>query len=129
MSRDVITDEIWAEIEEAFPPVSPTGRPPVDRRLIAEATAWHFRTGSAWRDLPERFGNWNTVFKNFRRWADQGVWHGLLEHVQTRASLADDLDWVVSIDSSITRVHQHGATLPRTTGGRSELQEVGTGTA
>lgn len=96
---------------------------------MVEATAWRFRTGSAWRDLPERFGNWNTIYKNFRRWAEAGVWEDLLAHVQKRASLAGEIDWVVSVDSSIARVHQHGATLPRTTGGRVELHVVGTGAA
>ena len=55
------------------------------------------------------------------------VWEALLTHVQRRASLAGEIDWVVSVDSSIARVHQHGATLPRVTGGSIELQEVGAG--
>lgn len=129
VSSDVITDEVWELIEPVFPAAKPTGRPPVDRRVVVEATAWHLRTGAPWRDLPERYGNWNTAYKNFRRWARAGVWHDLLEHVQKHASLVGDLDWVVSIDSSIARVHQHGATLPRSTGGTGELQEVGSGTA
>ena len=78
-----------------FPAVKRTGRPPVDRRTVVEATAWRFRTEAPWRYLPERFGN-------------QG----------------GDVDWVASIDSTIVRVHQHGATLPRGTGGTNELQEV-----
>ena len=50
--------------------------------------------------------------------------HWLLEQVQSIAQKRGDLDWVASIDSTIVRVHQHGATLPRTTGGSVELQEV-----
>ncbi|MCS6710572.1 IS5 family transposase [Brachybacterium sp. EF45031] len=127
MSRDVITDEVWELIRDVFPPVRTRGRPPVDRRTVVEATAWRFRTGSAWRDLPDRFGSWNTIYKNFRRWASDGVWEDLLTHVQKRASLQGEIDWVVSVDSSIARVHQHGATLPRVTGGSIERQEVGAG--
>mgnify|MGYP001757004106 FL=1 len=78
MSRDVITDEVWELIRDVFPPVRTRGRPPVDRRTVVEATAWRFRTGSAWRDLPDRFGSWNTIYKNFRRWASDGVWEDLL---------------------------------------------------
>jgi hypothetical protein len=52
------------------------------------------------------------------------VWAKLLERVQSLALANDDLDWVASIESTIVRVHQHGATLPRTTGGGAELQEV-----
>ncbi|WP_437583613.1 transposase [Paramicrobacterium sp. CJ85] len=73
--------------------------------------------GAAWRDLPERFGSWNPTYKNFRRWAVDGVWEDLLTHLQKRASLQGEIDWVVSVDSSIVRVHQHLATLPRDTGG------------
>lgn len=56
-----------------FPAWKGNGRPVADRRLIVEGTAWKFRTGAPWRDLPERFGNWNTVFKNFDRWAKDGL--------------------------------------------------------
>ena len=97
MSRDVITDEVWELIRDVFPPVRTRGRPPVDRRTVVEATAWRFRTGSAWRDLPDRFGSWNTIYKNFRRWATDGVWEDLRTHVQRRASLQGEIDWVVSV--------------------------------
>lgn len=67
--------------------------------------------------MPERFGNWNTIYKNFNRWSESGVWAHVLVKVQSVAQQAGDLDWVASIDSTIVRVHQHGATLPRVTGG------------
>ena len=124
MSRDVVSDEMWAVIGPLFPAAKETGRPPVDRRLVVEATAWRFRTGAPWRDVPERFGNWNTIYKNFNRWSEAGVWARVLEKVQSLAHQDDEVDWVASIDSTIVRVHQHGATLPRDTGGRIELQEV-----
>ena len=124
MSRDVISDEVWAVIGPLFPVAKATGRPPVARRVVAEATAWRSRTGAPWRDLPERFGNWNTIYKNFNRWSGQGVWARVREKTQALAQQSGDLDWVTSIDSTIVRVHQHGATLPRDTGGSVELQEV-----
>jgi transposase len=129
VSRDVVSDEAWAVIGPLFPTVKATGRPPVDRRIVVEATAWRFRTGAPWRDVPERFGNWNTIYKNFNRWADAGVWARVLEKVQSLAQQSGDLDWVTSIDSTIVRVHQHGATLARTTGGSTELQEIRGGAA
>lgn len=92
--------------------------------MVVEATAWRFRTGAPWRDVPERFGNWNTIYKNFNRWSELGVWVRVLEKAQSLAQQSADLDWVASIDSTIVRVHQHGATLPRATGGSVELQEV-----
>ena len=129
MSRDVITDEVWELIRDVFPPARTRGRPPVDRRTVVEATAWRFRTGSAWRDLPDRFGSWNTIYKNFNRWSEQGVWARVLEKVQSLTHQRGELDWVASIDSTIVRVHQHGATLRRDTGGSIELQEVRGGAA
>ena len=129
MSRIEISDEAWAVIGPLFPPAKATGRPPVDRRAVVEATAWRYRTGAPWRDVPERFGNWNTIFKNFSRWAEQGVWALVLERVQSLTHQRGELDWVTSIDSTIVRVHQHGATLARATGGSNELQEVRHGAA
>ena len=75
-----------------FPAPKSTGRPPVDRRAVVESTAWRFRTGAPWRDLPERFGNWNTIYKNFNRWAAQGVWERVLERTQSMAQQAGELD-------------------------------------
>nr|WP_258064776.1 IS5 family transposase [Pseudoclavibacter sp. AY1H1] len=124
MSRTEISDDVWAVIGPLFPPAKATGRPPVDRRVVVEATAWRYRTGAPWRDVPDRFGNWNTIYKNFSRWAERGVWARVLEKVQSIAHQRGELDWVASIDSTIVRVHQHGATLPRATGGSIELQEV-----
>ena len=107
-----------------FPLPKATGRLLVERRMVVEATAWRYRTGAPWRDMAERFGNWNTIYKNFNRWSKQGVWARVLEKVQSLAHQHGELDWVTSIGSTIVRVHQHGATLSRDTGGSVELQEV-----
>ena len=121
MKQCEISDEVWAVIGPLFPSVKATGRPPADRRAVVEATAWRYWTGAPWRDVPERFGNWNTIYRNFNRWAEQGVWARVLEKVQSAARRAG---LVTSIDSTIVRVHQHGTTLKRDTGGEIELQEV-----
>ncbi|GAA3306180.1 hypothetical protein GCM10020219_002240 [Nonomuraea dietziae] len=110
VSRDVISDEAWAVLGPLFPAVKATGRPPVDRRMVVEATAWRFRTGAPWRDL--------------RPLVEGRVWARVLEQVQAMAHQGGDGDWIASIDSTIVRVHQHGTTLPRDTGGTVELQEV-----
>lgn len=123
MSRDVISDEAWAAIEPLFPTVKDTGCPPVDRRTAVEATTWRFRTGAPWRDVPEKFGNWNTIYKNCNRWSEQGVWTRVLEKTRSLAQQSGDLEWVASIDSTIVRMHQHGAALPRTTGAPSNYKK------
>ena len=77
--------------------------------MVVEGIVWRCRTGSPWRDLPERFGPWNTVFKRFDRWARDGTWQRILTAVQARSDQLGKLDWVVSIDSTIARVYQGGA--------------------
>jgi transposase len=136
--RTVISDEAWAVIEPLLPRAVGRSRPWLDHRMVIEGVAWRFRTGAPWRDLPPQFGPWNTVFKRFDRWAKDGTWAAILTAVQARAEELGELDWVVSIDSTITRVHQHGATAARPaaasagagtegTGGAVELQDSRTG--
>lgn len=79
MSRDAISDEAWAVIGPLFPNVKSTGLSPADRRTVVEATAWRFRTGAPWRDVPDRFGSWNTIYKTFDRWSEQGGWARVLD--------------------------------------------------
>ena len=100
-----------------------------DHRRVVEGVVWRFRTGAPWRDVPERFGNWNTIYQKFNDWSQDGTWARLLARVQARADAAGELDWVTAIDSTIARVHQHGATLARDTGGRQELHEPCRGAA
>jgi transposase len=85
---------------------------------------YRYRTGVAWRDLPEEFGPWQTVWKRHRRFSVDGTWDRLLTRLLADADAAGDIDWTVSVDSTINRAHQHAATLPRHTGGTAELHET-----
>ena len=121
--RQEISDEQWAVLAPLFPAPKATGRPPMDVRTTVEGIAWRFRTGAPWRDVPERFGNWNSVYQRFAGWSADGTWARVLATVQGAAAARNEVAWTVSVDSSITRVHQHGATLTRDTGGWRELHE------
>jgi len=71
-----------------------------DNRLFLEAVLWRFRTGSPWRDLPPRFGNWNSVFRRFRRWVQKGLFDRIFN------VLSDEFDLsVVSVDGTILHAH------------------------
>jgi transposase len=78
-----------------------TGR---DNRMFVEGVLWIVRTGSPWRDLPEAFGDWNSVFRRFSRWSIKGVWWRIFE------AMSDDPDFeYLIVDSTIVRAHQHAA--------------------
>jgi transposase len=67
------------------------------------------KTGVAWRDLPERYGPWKTVYTRFWRWSRDGTLSVLVKRVRVIAEAIDELDREVSVDSSIVRAHQHAA--------------------
>ena len=70
--RREISDEVWAVLEPLMPVPDGRSRPWSDHRLTVEGMAWKYRTGAPWRDVPERFGKWNTIYKRFTRWAEDG---------------------------------------------------------
>jgi len=74
-----LTNEHWEQLQPLLPPQKPqTGRPAVDHRLIVEGMLWVIRTGSSWRELPERFGPWSTVSSRYQRWCKEGLWDRIL---------------------------------------------------
>jgi len=112
MRRHEISDEQWSAIEPLLPGKSgDPGRTAQDNRLFVNAVMWIARTGAPWRDLPERFGLWDSVYKRFNRWCKRGVWGRALEALGGDAELKNLL-----LDSTIVRAHQHAAGAP---GGKS----------
>lgn len=109
--RYELTDEQWSQLAPLLPPQRQrTGRPSLDHRTVLNGILWIKRSGSAWRDLPERYGNWKTVSSRFYRWQQQGLWAHLLARVQERADHAGQVDWDIQmIDSTIVRAHQSAA--------------------
>lgn len=66
-------------------------------------------TSCQWRELPERFGPWQTIHKRHQLWSADGTWQKLLQHVQAAADAAADIDWNINVDSTSVRAHQHAA--------------------
>jgi transposase len=83
---------------------------------VIEAISWKYRTGTPWRELPERFGPWQTAYERLTRWSADGTWAKLLARGQADADAAGELDWLVAADSTMVRVHQHGASARRAGG-------------
>ncbi len=110
--RHAISDEDWARIEDLLP-----GRPgqhgkvAKNNRLFVDAVLWIARTGAPWRDLPTRFGNWNSTWRRFDRWSRKGVWLRVFEVLQD-----PDWEWLI-LDSTIIRAHPCAAGAPQNTMG------------
>jgi transposase len=99
---------------------------------VLNGIVYRLRTGCPWRDLPGEFGPWQTVWKRHARFCRDGTWDRIHQRVLADADAVGEIDWQLAMDSTISRVHQHAATLPREvvadlpphTGGGTELQET-----
>jgi transposase len=83
--RHAIADDQWERIQDLLP--GKKGDPGVtarDNRLFLDAILWVAKTGAPWRDLPERFGNSNSIWRRFDRWAKKGVWQRVFRSCATR---------------------------------------------
>ena len=109
--RYAISDADWQRLAPLLPgrPGTP-GRSGHDNRLFLDAVNWVARNGGPWRDLPDRFGKSNTIWRRFDRWSKAGVWARLFEHFQDPDSTHQR--WVgdgLLLDSTTVRAHQHAA--------------------
>lgn len=109
--RGELTNEQWEQIEPLLPPQKPkTGRPAHEHRTVLNGILWILRTGAPWRDLPERYGKWTTVYSRFQRWRKKEVWKKVLAELQTLADQQGELNWELHFeDRTIIRAHQHAA--------------------
>ena len=81
----------------------------VDHRAVIDGGLWRARTGSPWRDLPERYGPWKTAHERLRTWTADGTWDRILEQVVVKDDAVGAVEWTISVDSSSVRAHQHAA--------------------
>jgi transposase len=102
--RHAIKDADWERIKHLLPGQrGQHGKVAKNNRRFIDAVLWIAKTGAPWRDLPEYFGNWNSVWRRFDRWAKKGVWRRVFEVLQD-----PDLEWVI-LDSTAIRAHPHAA--------------------
>lgn len=106
MRRYELTDEEWNQIADLLPPeiTGKRGRPAKDNRTMLNAMVWIARSGAPWRDLPERYGPWESVYSRFKKWINDGVLDNIFRVLSLDAELEE-----LSIDASIVKAHQHSA--------------------
>jgi transposase len=116
----VVSDRAWEWMEPLLPRTTRRrGGRWRDHRQVVEAICWKYRTGAPWRDLPARFGPWQTAYERLTRWGADGTWARLLAQAQaqTDADTAGEMAWLVAVNSTVTRVHQ------RETASRDDLAD------
>jgi transposase len=103
LARDLMSDEEWAFFERFILAVrAPNGRKPTNHRLVLDGIFWIARTGAPWRDLPEEFGKWSSVYRQFRRWTLTGLWEDIMDALNQSGAVPDALQM---IDSTVIRAH------------------------
>jgi transposase len=110
MGRGDLSDPEWERLRPILPVGNGRCGSSRDRRQVIDGILSRVRTGVHWRDLPDRFGPWETVYERHRLWSADGTWERLLQQVQTAAAdAAGELDWDIGVDSTGLRAHQHAA--------------------
>ncbi|MHA6803660.1 IS5 family transposase [Salinifilum ghardaiensis] len=109
-ARKDLTDRQWRALQRVLPPQPQVGRRPTwTRRQLLDGIRWRTRVGAPWRDVPERYGHWQSIYQLFRRWQRDGIWVWIWVQLQAFADAAGVMSWQVSADSTINRAHQHAA--------------------
>jgi transposase len=108
--RHALNDEQWAILQPLLPGNNRRGHPYKDHRLVIDGLLWILHTGAPWRDLPEDFGPWSTVFGRFNRWRQSGRWDDFLTALHAQADAAGGIDWeMFCVDGSVVRAHKAAA--------------------
>jgi transposase len=105
-----LTDAQWARIEPLLPDRMPKrGRRWRNHREVIDAITFKFQTGTQWVHLPEKHGTWRGVYNRLPMWAVDGTWERVLTTLMAQADADEDLNWAVSVDSTVVLAHQHAA--------------------
>ncbi|MFF9594590.1 IS5 family transposase, partial [Streptomyces sp. NPDC014646] len=108
-----LTDDEWALLKPLLPVSNNRCGRWRDHRQVINGIIHRLGTGVQWRELPERFGPWQTVHKRHALWSADATSEMLLQHVQAQVDAEGGIDWDVSVDSTVMRAHQHTAGAPK----------------
>ena len=111
-----LSDEQFEQLQDLLPPNGKRGGQWKDHRLMVDGILWALSDGGRWRNLPERFGPWQSVYDRFRNWTRRGLWDKILRRLQARLMHGGEIDWeLFCIDGSVVRAHQSAAGAPKKT--------------
>ena len=98
-----LTDEQWRRIQPMLPPeyTGKKGRPKKDNRMMVNGMLWMNHSGAQWRQLPKRYGPWQSVYARFAKWRDEGIWEKIFTALSQDADMEN-----LSIDSTCVKVHE-----------------------
>ncbi len=117
MRRHEVSDRQWEVLKDLLPARKKRGRKPSDGRMVLNGLLWIMATGAPWRDLPERFGPWNTVYDRFNLWSKDGTLDRIAAALQVRLDSQGRIDWnLFCIDGSVVRASRAAAGARKKTG-------------
>ena len=110
MPRYELTDEQWQLIDEHFPRNGRRGGQWLPHRTVVNGILWILCSGAAWRDLPERYGHFQTVHRRHLKWRQDGTWERVLRSLRMKADGQGLIDWAQwNVDSTSIRATRHAA--------------------
>src|SRR5579871_3976094 len=101
MHRHALTDDQWRRLQPILPKQKAGPEATRGDRLFIEAVLYRAKTGMPWRDLPERFGPWKSVYNRFSNWAKKGHWATIFKELQLEVDETGSI-----VDGSVVRAHQ-----------------------
>ena len=107
--RHDLSDAEWARLAPLMPAHPRQGHRWNDHRTVISGIMFRTRAGCPWRDLPECYGNWKTVYNRHRRWAGDGTWEKVLDALRAGCDQREGPAWTAAADATVIQAHQHAA--------------------
>lgn len=110
MSRTDLTEKQWRALAPHLPADPQRGHAFVDHRTVLNGILWRLKTGAPWRDVPARYGPWQTCYDRYVRWSRNGTWRRILKQLQAQADAAGEIDWDgAALDATHIKAHRSAA--------------------
>ena len=107
MSRTDVSERQWQQLQPHLPSNPHRGHTYVEHRRVLNGIIWRLKTGAPWRDIPERYGPWQTCYDRFVRWSRNGTWQQILSLLQAKADANGQIDWEgAALDSTHIKAHR-----------------------